>query len=300
MRGRIGAGFVGLVLAVTGPAGLTACGDEVAGGVARVSPEADERARRVAEAWDGSAAARAWRAGYHPMGEVEQPPAGGWRSAADRRAFDLAHFELRGALSAKVPPAGEVRWRDGRTLAPAAHSARAAYDALDRTDGDGIPHLTVTGATLGTMTVVTSRGPATVPAWLFTLDGYDAPLARAAVAPSPLAKPPIGRARGQDAGGIDELQGLKEVGDGGRSVTVGAHHGACDDGPVVHVRETGGSVVLSASVTGPADALCTAEMLAQDVTVRLERPLADRVLLDALTGRPVPFDGRGPHASWSE
>ncbi|MGW5233312.1 hypothetical protein ACWEQU_13685 [Streptomyces nodosus] len=54
------------------------------------------------------------------------------------------------------------------------------------------------------------------------------------------------------------------------------------------VLETSESVVLSASVVGTKEGPCTADLLLEMVTVKLNRPLGDRVLLDAVTGRPVP------------
>lgn len=96
------------------------------------------------------------------------------------------------------------------------------------------------------------------------------------------------------------LDRLAEVADDGRSVTVVANHGSCDDGPAVAVLETDGSVVLSASVVGTKDGPCTSDLRAKNVTVELDRPLADRILLDAFTGRPVPYGhSEGPSPSWS-
>jgi hypothetical protein len=145
----------------------------------------------------------------------------------------------------------------------------------------------VTGARLGTTTVTTGRGPATVPAWLFTLEGHDTPLKRVAVTPSKPPKSPIGPAEPATLGRLMDLGRLKGVTDGGRSVTVGARHGDCDDGPVVKAHETTETVVLYASVKGTRPGPCTAQLLEQDLKVNLRRPLANRVLVDALTGRPV-------------
>lgn len=84
-------------------------------------------------------------------------------------------------------------------------------------------------------------------------------------------------------------------------MTVVALHGVCDDGPVVDVLETRGSVVLSASGKYlKDDGDCTKQARMQQVTVKLERPLGDRVLLDAPTGQPVRYKGpHGTSATWS-
>ncbi|MFH9864342.1 hypothetical protein [Streptomyces sp. NPDC017202] len=110
----------------------------------------------------------------------------------------------------------------------------------------------MTGARLGRMTIATSRGAATVPAWVFTLEGYDTPLKRVAVTPSPLPEPPIGQARQDSDGGLMSVVRPAAVPADSRSITVKATRGACDDGPVVKALETGGSVVVHASVVGGA------------------------------------------------
>ncbi|MER7407517.1 hypothetical protein ABT373_34840 [Streptomyces sp. NPDC000070] len=286
-----------LVLCAVGAGAAAGCGGAEAGrdgGEVRdtePAPRSEARDRRVADAWDGSEAARQWHEGYHPMGAVVQlPGAGNFRDAADRRAYEIGNFELRGKLPAPPDGSGRVTWRSGASLTTPLMDAEQAYETLDSADSPG-PRLTVTGARLGEMTVATSRGPATVPAWLFTLEGYDSPLKRAAVSPSPLPRPPIGPLRqgSVPADVLAPLGGLTEVAGNGRSVTVVAHHGSCDDGPAVKALETSGSVVLSAAVTGVDDGPCTGELRGKRVTVKLDRPVGDRIVLDAFTGRPVPY-----------
>ncbi|MFI1680830.1 hypothetical protein [Streptomyces sp. NPDC020607] len=252
-----------------------------------------DRARQVAGAWDGSAAAAAWRSGYHPAGETVQPPRGGLRGRADERAFEDGRFVLRGKPPGPGPVNGRVTWSRGPALTRPLVGAYAAYRSLARSPVAvaGEPRLTVTGVERGEMRVATSRGPATVPAWLYALDGYASPLKQAAVLPSKPPRPPIGRAR--DLPGLP-LHRLVGTAAGGRAVTVTALHGACDDGAVVTALETRGSVVLTPSVRRRErddDAPCTSQAEMERVTVELERPVGDRVLLDALTGRPVPYQG---------
>jgi hypothetical protein len=260
------------------------------------------RAREVSEAWDGSRAAEVWRAGYYPMGDWVQPPEGGFRNDADKQAYLVENYVLRGKLPADSDKDGQVKWESGDSLTLPLTGALKAYKAVDRSSDVG-PPLTVTGAKLGEMTLATSRGPATVPAWLFTLEGYDTPLKRVAVSPSKLPRPPIepaDQASHMSGAGLTRLEGLFEVAEDGRSVTVLAGHGSCDDGPAVEVLETDGSVVLSASVVGTAHGLCDAMMHIKKVTVEVDRALGDRLLLDAFTGRPVPFgQSSGPSPSWS-
>ncbi|MCQ8192330.1 hypothetical protein [Streptomyces rugosispiralis] len=287
-----------LILFAATAGALTGCGGGTVKGGAAEHTEPESRARLVADAWDGSRAAEAWRRGYFPMGDAVQLPANGFRTRADRRAYATQNFVLRGGLPATPREGGQVRWRSGGSLTLPLMGARTAYENVARGRNDG-PHLTVTGARMGEMTMATSRGPATVPAWLFSLEGYATPLKRAALGPSRLPQPPIEPTRAGSPHGPAPLK-LVEVAGDGRSITVRAGHGSCDDGPAVDVLETGGSVVLSGSVVGAEDGPCTAELLTEDVTVKLKRPVGDRVLLDELTGRPVPYGERNePSPSWS-
>ncbi|WP_405593495.1 hypothetical protein [Streptomyces sp. NBC_01092] len=267
---------------------LTAgCGSADTGGAAasEPAPHTRPRALKVAKAWDGSAAAETWRAGYYPLGDPVQLPDDAFHSDADKEAYLTQNFVLRGDLPKTSRKDAKVTWRDGDSLTLPLMGARAAYDKLGGSNSTG-PRLTVTGAKLGETTLATGRGPATVPAWLFTIEGYDTPLKRVALSPSKSPKPPIGPV-GSVSSELWELGQVVGVAADGRSVTVRAHHGACDDGPAVDVLETDGSVVLSGYMVGTKDGFCTAQLMAKKVTVELDRPLGDRVLLDAFTGRPV-------------
>ncbi|MFI6244970.1 hypothetical protein [Streptomyces sp. NPDC051016] len=283
--------LTGLLLTpVLGACLLAGCdsGSPTDDGPAHSSPAQEQRAHRVADAWRGSAAATAWSRGYHPMADAVRIPESGWHTKADEQAYRSRNFLLRADLPTAAPDQGKVEWATGGTLARPLWGARKAYRSFALNDMEG-PRLTVTGAKLGSTTIATSRGPATVPAWLFTLKGYDTPLERVAVAPSPLPRAPVAEAPQGSADGLNTVPGLTAIAKDGRSVTVRATHGACDDGPVVRALETAGSVVLYASVAGARSGSCTADMLAQNVTVKLREPLGRRILLDALTGRPVPY-----------
>ncbi len=282
---------LGLFAAGCGPVGASAGGSEPA-------PDTGPRARDVAAAWDGSPAAEAWREGYHPMADPVQLPEGAFHDEADKEAYLSQNVELRASLPEAPRKDGEVSWEGGGSLTLPLMGAREAYERLGGGGNGPGPRLTVTGVRLGETRLATSRGPATVPAWLFTIEGYDTPLKRVALTPSKLPEPPVGPAGDTPTDGLRYLNGLVDVTGGGRSVTVLAHHGSCDDGPAVDVLETDGSVVLSGYVLGSNDGPCTSELLADEVTVELDRPLGDRVLLDAFTGRPVPYgrpDGRSPN-----
>ncbi|MFM9447668.1 hypothetical protein [Streptomyces acidiscabies] len=261
--------FVLTVLALT----LAACAENPEEVRASPTPtDTGERAREVATAWNGSQAAASWQSGYHPTGDWVRYPKGA----------ENATLTLRTALPS--PPSGpaRVKWPDGRTLTRPLQPAATAYDILNRHAGYG-PQLTVTSVKLGETTLPTSRGPATVPAWLFTVDGYNTPVSRAAVLPSKLPERPLpGRAAPWT---VSRLLSVR-----GSTVTVVVPHGSCDAGASVDALETPGSVVLTASVGDPEPGACIASLEMEPVTVRLAAPLGNRVLLDASTATPLPYD----------
>ncbi|MBK6015099.1 hypothetical protein [Streptomyces sp. MBT53] len=279
--------LTGLLLApLLGACLLAGCGD---GLTSSQSPQKQEkRAREVADAWPGSAAAAAWSKGYYPMADATQPPESGWHSDADKRAYEARTIVRRGKLPTTAIAQGTVKWKSGSTLNRPVMDPNWAYQSFAHFRDKG-PRLTVTGVKLGETTISTTRGTATVPAWLFTLDGYDTPLKQVAVTPSKPPKPPIGRAAPGSADGLWSVARLTGTSADGRSLTVRSGHGACDDGPVVKVLETNESVVLYASVKGARSGPCSAEMLQTKVKVELRQPLAHRVVLDALTAQPVPY-----------
>jgi predicted small secreted protein len=93
--------FVGPLLSILlGACLLAGCGDEQGAGDddPRAREAREQRARDVGEAWRGSAAAAAWREGYHPLGDVVQPPESGWLSDPDQQAYAARDFTLRGDL----------------------------------------------------------------------------------------------------------------------------------------------------------------------------------------------------------
>ncbi|MER6313304.1 hypothetical protein ABT237_05990 [Streptomyces sp. NPDC001581] len=247
-----------------------------------------QRMEQVAAAWEGSAALRQWREGFHPLGEQDWQPPGGFRSGEDKAAYIGKSFVLRTELPVTLPPATPVRWPDGSTLTLPLQSAAQAYGEIDE-DPDRAPALTVTGVRFGETTVRTSRGPARVPAWLFTVEGYETPLARIAVAPQEFPKPPI-EPLGTFDGGTAPLL-AHTAAPGATELTVQAGHGSCDGGVAVDVLEGADTVVLAGRILPGVEpgqgGGCDAVMHTQSVTVTPARPVGARLLVDAATGAPL-------------
>jgi hypothetical protein len=147
--------------------------------------------------------------------------------------------------------------------------------------------LTVTGAKLGTTTVRTTRGVATVPAWLFTVTELAAPVARVAVAQTAVVTLPSPSvpALPSGPGKLVSVQSLGAKADNQLTFTIGI--GACDRNPVGVVVEAPDVVVIGGTIDQPTAEVCTDQLKLQPVTVKLSAPLGDRVLLDGVTGRPL-------------
>jgi len=274
-----------------------------------------QRADEVAKAWLGATDPTAWRKGYvplqHPTVLVGDPAF----TEDTKQAFAAGWYRHEVTLPTGGTTRGTIRFRDG-TLDVPLLSAAEAYQELDQGDpppcvrrpasppdvgapaspgsgpdtpvasdagGSACIPLTVTAATLGTVTLRTSRGEAQVPAWIFTIEELKGKVARVAVAPSavgdlpdpvPPANPPAADlVAAQDVTGVD-----------GTTLTYRLGVGACDVDVRPLVREHPDVVVVGGSVTR-SPGVCTEQLLLRPVSVTLDAPLGDRPVLDAVTGQ---------------
>ncbi|MEO3778154.1 hypothetical protein ABGB16_15165 [Micromonospora sp. B11E3] len=145
--------------------------------------------------------------------------------------------------------------------------------------------LTVTAVRLGTAPVRTSRGEAQVPAWLFTVEGLTAQVARIAVAPDAVTAAPQAPASAEPApDGVVGAQDLSAVAGTRLAWRIGM--GACDTGGTPLVEERDDVVVVGGAVTR-ATGICTDQLLLRSVTATLKAPLGARPVLDVVTGAPL-------------
>jgi hypothetical protein len=252
------------------------------------------RARQVTAQWDRSRAARLWRTGLvllDPSDLSPVPSSAGFSSQREKDAFGSGHFRLAGTLPAGPLP-GLVRWADGSTLRLPVLTARAAFTGLAAQRPCGGPggcgQLTVTGAQPGVVTVRTSRGLASVPAWRFTVAGLGWAVSEVAVARSALiVLPGYGPipAAGQNTPGVT---GLTAVSADGRTLNLSFTGSACDAAWGAY-RYQSNITVVAGSWEKPADGTtpCPAVGMVRAARVTLSRPLGTRVILDVASGLPL-------------
>ncbi|MFC7548150.1 hypothetical protein [Plantactinospora sp. GCM10030261] len=279
---------------------VTGCGGNVVATAPPLDQEAfDTRATEVIDKWRRSPLARSWRTGFVPLAELAVPPASGFPTESLKLAFEEGWYRLDISLPAGPPGTGTVRFPDGSDLAVPLIDARAAVDAMRRSDppcerataASPPPavlcgHLTITGADLVTTPLSTSRGTAVVPAWRFAVAELSQPVLRVAVAPSAVTTLPESTGAPNPApAGLVGAEGV--TGDtAGRTVTLRLGVGACDEDVRALVHETSEAVVLGGTARTP-DGPCTNQLLIVTEPVELAQPVGVRVVLDARSGRPL-------------
>ncbi|MGW6706095.1 hypothetical protein ACWGDE_14555 [Streptomyces sp. NPDC054956] len=283
---------VAVFLGVLAQTGCGAAGSGAAPPQGGAAPDLGPRMAEVARAWEGSAALKEWREGFHLLQDPVRLPAGAFHDGYDKNAYEERNFALRGALPAQGGGPARIRWSDGGTLDVTALSASSTYEALTGKAPARARPLTVTGARFGELTLNTSRGPALVPVWFFDLEGYGEPLARVALDRAGPAEPPVRPMEPRDPW-VSTLTGHSAPDPAGTSFTVDAGHGSCDGGVAVEVLEGADTVVLGGRVLPgkelPKGGGCAAILIQAKVRVTLTRPLGNRVLVDAASGEALAY-----------
>jgi hypothetical protein len=279
---------VGLVAIV----GLTACGQATGAG-SDVSGF-DKRAAAVAAAWRSSGAIEAWRTGLVPLGEFSQVL--GFDDRSDLKdAFAAGRIGVDGTLP-DTTSMGEVRFPDGSTKPVGVVGARTAYTAFTVAGERPCPTdarcsgVVITGATLGTTTLLTSRGEATVPAWRFSVAGLTQPIIRVAIDPAAMTVPPAptldagdGRPRTDLGVEVGALLGVS-----GNEIRYQLLVGACDSEPRRLLHEEADIIVVGGAVSpSPPNQACTANLIAVPVSLITAKPVGDRPIVEAIFGRAV-------------
>ncbi|SCL35238.1 hypothetical protein GA0074692_4041 [Micromonospora pallida] len=276
------------------------------------------RAAEVSEAWQPGPA---WTTAYVPLEDPTVLAGDPKFSPETKQAFQAGWYREQAAIPPTRVAGGTVRFPDGTLDVPLV-SAAEAYKQLDLGDPPPCPGrpkvpgptvepgpdgpgpdgpvsdspaaapctaLTVTGVKLGTVELRTSRGEATVPAWLFTVEELAVPVARVAVAPSAVSAVPAGAGpSGPPAPELAAAQNVVSI--EGAELTWRVGVGACDTGVEPLVAEFDDVVVVGAGVTR-GTGVCTDQLKLEPVSATLKAPLGSRAVLDVVTGSPVSLLG---------
>jgi hypothetical protein len=258
---------------------------------------AHQRAQAVLSAWADAVAAADADAAVTPVGELTGQ-VGDWEEAVgdnNKRALMAGLIASDRPLSEEAPPDGEVVWQDGTTTKVPLVSAQQAIVAMESTTEAPCADCTLllaTAAELTTGPIQTSRGPATAPIWVFTLEGTAVKVTRVAIANPVVVTPDDG---GWGLGlAIDSASGSAR----GTELTV-AFVGAPDPGDkpcgedyTAEAVESDLAVVVIVTRhphLAPLGEACSAVGARRTATATLAAPLGDRVVLDLQQGTPVPM-----------
>lgn len=293
----------GAIVIATLALALTGCGKPIQPGAAAGQDRQEAQAREALARWDAAVAAAGSKAAFvpvgHPIGQI-----GDWEPAVgDNNKLALLSGQVEIMPDLPVPPkaTGTIAWADGRTSEVTLVSATQALDNLiagTRQDCGGCMPLKVTGARLSTMEVQTSRGMATVPAWEYSLRGtavkitYPAAEPGAGVTVSPPPWDPYNAPAGLS------IDGASVSADGLRlTVTfTGAPKPAsepCGADYTARVVESAHAVVVIVDMHPHApNETCTMIGAPRTAQATLDKPLAQRVVLEVRQGLPVPVSRR--------
>jgi hypothetical protein len=236
---------------------------------------------------------------FVPVGDLTGQ-LGDWEptNGDNKQALQSGRVVAATALPAAPQPAGKVVWDNGAVQTISLISADEALQQLAAAGAGRCPEcvpLEVTGARLTTARIQTTRGPATAPAWEYTLRETAVRVTRVAVAGSAAVKitPPSWDPYNPPGGLAIESATTTTP---GRQLTV-AFTGApgpgsqpCGADYSAEAVESGYAVVVIV-IARPhaANETCPAIGARRTTTVDLAQPLGERAVLEVQQGLPVPL-----------
>jgi hypothetical protein len=236
---------------------------------------------------------------FVPVGDLTGQ-LGDWEptNGDNKQALQSGRVVAATALPAAPQPAGKVVWDNGAVQTISLISADEALQQLAAAGAGRCPEcvpLEVTGARLTTARIQTTRGPATAPAWEYTLRGTAVRVTRVAVAGSAADKitPPSWDPYNPPGGLAIESATTTTP---GRQLTV-AFTGAPGPGSqpcgadysAEAVESANAVVVIVIAHPHAADETCPAIGARRTTTVDLAQPLGERAVLEVQQGLPVPL-----------
>jgi hypothetical protein len=247
------------------------------------------RAKEVVQTWQRADMPKTWRLGFVPLSSERVIALGDLGFTGEsKQAFMAGYFTMHAGLPLPPPP-GQVIFPDGARMTVRLLTAEAALADIDRPNTSACSHpctpFEIIDIRLGTVKVLTTRGNASTPAWMFTIAGLKAPIAYMAVADNDVSDIPAAPAADYPA--LEGLVGAENlISVDGATVAFALGVGACDTDIRPLVYETSDTVALGGSVATPRG-LCEAILKLAPVTVVLAKPVGNRALINGLNGRPL-------------
>ncbi|GHJ56388.1 hypothetical protein Nm8I071_56950 [Nonomuraea sp. TT08I-71] len=234
---------------------------------------------------------------FVPVGELTRQ-LGDWEPAngSYKETLSAGRVEAASTLPEAPNSAGTIVWANGtRHDVPliSADGALAQLRAAGTGGCSGCTPLKLTGARLTTMTVPTTRGPATAPAWEYTLDGTTVRLVRVAVDPSAIVRvtPPPRDADHPHEGLAIESATTTTAGSELTVTFTGVPGPVSKPCGADYDAEAGESdlavVVIVIEYRHAKDEACPAIGAQRSTTVELSQPLGERAVLEVTQGLPV-------------
>ena len=236
---------------------------------------------------------------FVPVGDLTGQ-LGDWEptNGDNKQALQSGRVVAATALPAAPQPAGKVAWDNGAVQTISLISADEALQQLAAAGAGRCPEcvpLEVTGARLVTARIQTTRGPATAPAWEYTLRETAVRVTRVAVAGSAAVEitPPSWDPYNPPGGLAIESATTTTP---GRQLTV-AFTGAPGPGSqpcgadysAEAVESANAVVVIVIARPHAANETCPAIGARRTTTVDLAQPLGERAVLEVQQGLPVPL-----------
>jgi hypothetical protein len=235
---------------------------------------------------------------FVPVGELTGQ-LGDWEPTNENNKAALLAGRIQVATALPGPPraTGQVVWENGTTLAVPLVSAEQALSQLRAAGAGDCPDcvpLEVTGARLTTKRIQTTRGPATVPAWEYTLKGTTVRVTRPAVASSAIVTVTPPSWDPYHSGGLAIESATTAT--SSRQLTVsftgspGPASQPCGIDYTAEAVESDNAVVVIVIAHPHVDGeACTSIGAPRSATAELTRPLGERAVLEVQQGMPVPL-----------
>lgn len=297
VRAKLAVGRLALLFAAVAVVGCAGPSPAPVGAIPEPSDRIHRQAQEALARW-ADAVGRSGGASITFVGDMTSQ-VGTWENSVEDNntaALMAGRVEAATALPEDQPPREEVRWLDGSKVTVSVLSAVASLaDLVDAGDPTACPDcrpLRVTDAQLATSLIETSKGPANVPTWVFSIAGSSVTVTRVAVdesvtvVPPPwnADDPPVGISVEAATGSMDsrklEVSFVGTV--KGQDEPCGANY------TTEAVESTLAVVVIVTEHRNPTPGDCLLMGRTRTAEVTLKDKLGERAVLEIKQGLPVP------------